>query len=124
MNENDAAEYADLKSSEVRPAVRFLNDWAAGSHFAKVREEFIEVQEAYRDWYGAHGDEMPCINPLQESKVKLAGHLMEELADLQMACETMMAAFMPSRHERREIRRMVIEKNKARGYYVKREYEA
>ena len=64
---------------------------------AKIEEEYGEVIEAYTDG---------------EPKERLA----EELVDLQVACETMLAIMGYSDDERQRIRKMVTEKNRARGY--------
>jgi hypothetical protein len=44
--------------------------------------------------------------------------LAEELVDLQMACETMLAIVGLGEQEREEVRKKVIEKNAKRGYYA------
>ena len=44
-------------------------------------------------------------------------HLAEEIADLQFACETLLAKIRPDVKERRGIRKFVICKNYNRGYY-------
>lgn len=44
-------------------------------------------------------------------------HLAEELVDLQMSCETMLAILGLDEKQRDAVRARVIEKNRARGYY-------
>ena len=90
-------ELLDLRESEPRPAVRFLK---AGimDNLKKLKEEYDEVVQAYE---------------MGESR----GRLAEELADVQMVCETIMATVGLTANQRRRIRRMVIKKNMVRGYY-------
>jgi len=90
-------ELMDLRESEPRPAVRFLK---AGimDNLKKLKEEYSEVVQAYEEG---------------ESRDRLT----EELADVQMVCETIMATVGLTASQRRRIRRLVIKKNMARGYY-------
>ena len=90
-------ELLDLRESEPRPAVRFLK---AGimDNLKKLKEEYDEVVQAYE---------------MGESRDRLT----EELADVQMVCETIMATVGLTANQRRRIRRLVIKKNMARGYY-------
>ena len=90
-------ELLDLRESEPRPAVRFLK---AGimDNLKKLKEEYSEVVQAYEEG---------------ESRDRLT----EELADVQMVCETIMAAVGLTDKQRRLMRRFVIAKNMARGYY-------
>lgn len=64
----------------------------------KLKEEYDEVVQAYE---------------MGESRDRLT----EELADVQMVCETIMATVGLTASQRRRIRRLVIKKNMARGYY-------
>ena len=90
-------ELLDLRESEPRPAVRFMNDGPLVL-LKKLKEEYSEVVQAYEDG---------------ESRDRLT----EELADVQMVCETIMAAVGLTDKQRRLMRRYVIAKNMARGYY-------
>lgn len=90
-------ELLDLRESEPRPAVRFLHDGPLVL-LKKLKEEYSEVVQAYEEG---------------ESRDRLT----EELADVQMVCETIMAAVGLTVIQRRRIRRLVIVKNMARGYY-------
>ena len=90
-------ELLDLRESEPRPAVRFLHDGPLVL-LKKLKEEYGEVVQAYEEG---------------ESRDRLT----EELADVQMVCETIMAAVGMSDKQRRRMRRFVITKNMARGYY-------
>ena len=90
-------ELLDLRESEPRPAVRFLHDGPLVL-LKKLKEEYSEVVQAYEEG---------------ESRDRLT----EELADVQMVCETIMAAVGLSDTQRRRMRRFVISKNMARGYY-------
>ena len=90
-------ELLDLRESEPRPAVRFMHDGPLVL-LKKLKEEYGEVVQAYEEG---------------ESRDRLT----EELADVQMVCETIMAAVGLTANQRRRIRRLVIKKNMARGYY-------
>ena len=90
-------ELVDLRESEPRPAVRFLHD-GLPMQLKKLKEEYSEVVQAYDEG---------------ESRDRLT----EELADVQMVCETIMAAVGLTDKQRRRMRRFVISKNLARGYY-------
>ena len=90
-------ELVDLRESEPRPAVRFLHD-GLPMQLKKLKEEYSEVVQAYDEG---------------ESRDRLT----EELADVQMVCETIMAAVGLTDKQRRRMRRYVIAKNMVRGYY-------
>ena len=90
-------ELMDLRESEPRPAVKFIHD-GLPVQLKKLEEEYGEVVQAYE---------------MEESRDRLT----EELADVQMVCETIMATVGLTANQRRRIRRLVIKKNMARGYY-------
>ena len=90
-------ELLDLRESEPRPAVKFIHD-GLPVQLKKLKEEYDEVVQAYE---------------MGESRDRLT----EELADVQMVCETIMATVGLTANQRRRIRRLVIKKNMARGYY-------
>ena len=90
-------ELMDLRESEPRPAVKFIHD-GLPVQLKKLKEEYDEVVQAYE---------------MGESRDRLT----EELADVQMVCETIMATVGLTTSQRRRIRRLVIKKNMARGYY-------
>lgn len=90
-------ELLDLRESEPRPAVKFIHD-GLPVQLKKLKEEYGEVVQAYE---------------VGESRDRLT----EELADVQMVCETIMATVGLTANQRRRIRRLVITKNMARGYY-------
>ena len=90
-------ELMDLRESEPRPAVKFIHD-GLPVQLKKLKEEYDEVVQAYE---------------MGESRDRLT----EELADVQMVCETIMATVGLTANQRRRIRRLVIKKNMARGYY-------
>ena len=90
-------ELIDLRESEPRPAVKFIHD-GLPVQLKKLKEEYDEVVQAYE---------------VGESRDRLT----EELADVQMVCETIMATVGLTANQRRRIRRLVIKKNMARGYY-------
>lgn len=84
--------------SELRPAIYFMHKNTRGQQLRDIGEELYEVSQAWNDG---------------EKPERIA----EELADVQMSCETMMAMLGFSMNERKEIRKQVIEKNTKRGYY-------
>ena len=90
-------ELMDLRESEPRPAVKFIHD-GLPVQLKKLKEEYDEVVQAYE---------------MGEGRDRLT----EELADVQMVCETIMATVGLTANQRRRIRRLVIKKNMARGYY-------
>ena len=90
-------ELLDLRESEPRPAVKFIHD-GLPVQLKKLKEEYGEVVQAYE---------------VGESRDRLT----EELADVQMVCETIMATVGLTANQRRRVRRLVIKKNMARGYY-------
>ena len=90
-------ELMDLRGSEPRPAMKFIHD-GLPVQLKKLKEEYDEVVQAYE---------------MGESRDRLT----EELADVQMVCETIMATVGLTANQRRRIRRLVIKKNMARGYY-------
>lgn len=85
-----------LGGSGLKPATKVASR-SYSQQLAKIEEEYGEVIEAYTDG---------------EPKERLA----EELVDLQVACETMLAIMGYTDDDRQRIRKMVTEKNRARGY--------
>ena len=85
-----------LGGSGLKPATKAASR-SYSQQLAKIEEEYGEVIEAYTDG---------------EPKERLA----EELVDLQVACETMLAIMGYTDDDRQRIRKMVTEKNRARGY--------
>ena len=85
-----------LGGSGLKPATKAASR-SYSQQLAKIEEEYGEVIEAYTDG---------------EPKERLA----EELVDLQVACETMLAIMGYTDDDRQRIRKMVTEKNIARGY--------
>ena len=85
-----------LGVSGLKPATKAASR-SYSQQLAKIEEEYGEVIEAYTDG---------------EPKERLA----EELVDLQVACETMLAIMGYTDDDRQRIRKMVTEKNRARGY--------
>lgn len=98
--ERPLTELLELRQSELRPAVKFLSQ-DAWTLVMKVTEEYAEVMDAYEEY----------------AKAGRSVHLAEEIADLQFACETLLAKIRPDVKERRGIRKFVICKNYNRGYY-------
>jgi phosphoribosyl-ATP pyrophosphohydrolase len=85
------------EEKELKPAVHFLGN-SMKSLIDKIVEECDEVVQAYNDGEGK-------------------GRLAEEIADVQLACETALTRLGFCEKERREIRLANIQKNDKRGYY-------
>jgi len=83
---------------ELKPAIRFLSQ-PLKTLIDKVAEECQEVIDAYNDG---------------ETKERVA----EELADVQLACETALSKLGYHEKERRKIRLDNIHKNEVRDYYM------
>lgn len=86
------------EEKQLRPAVRFLHQSKA-RQIDKIVEECEEVVQAWND-----GERVERIA--------------EEVADLQQACETMLAMLGYTEEQRKNIRLKVVEKNSRRGYYM------
>ena len=84
---------------ELRPAVLYMHKLTKRQQLRKIAEELDEVIQAWEDG---------------EKNERVA----EELADVQMACETMLAMLGYTEAQRKEIRLAVIDKNSRRGYYM------
>ena len=93
-------ELADLQESELRPAVKFLEQdvW---NLLTNITKEYAEVMDAYEEY----------------AKNGCSVHLGVRIVDLQFACETALAKIHPDVEKRREIRKFVIRKNTNQGYY-------
>jgi phosphoribosyl-ATP pyrophosphohydrolase len=85
------------EEKELKPAVHFLGN-SMQSLIDKIVEECDEVVQAFNDG---------------ERKERIA----EEIADVQLACETALSGLGFHEKERREIRLKDIKKNTDRGYY-------
>lgn len=95
-------ELKQRRESELRPADRFLGA-SKLDQYMHLKEEMEEIRHAMNDYALELTDNVNFIA--------------EELSDLQMSCETMLAILGLNEQQRREARRKVIEKNSARGYY-------
>lgn len=100
-------ELQQRRESDLRPADKYLGN-SISRQMNHIESEFLEVKEDYSNLI-VEFDEHP---PKQE---KLA----EELVDLQMSCETMLAILGLNEQQRMDARRKVVEKNEDRGYYVR-----
>jgi phosphoribosyl-ATP pyrophosphohydrolase len=86
------------ENEELKPAIHFLGD-SIQSLIDKIVEECDEVVEAFNDG---------------EKQERIA----EEIADVQLACETALSGLGFHERERRNIRLQCIQKNDKRGYYT------
>ena len=91
-------ELKERRESSLRPATKFLTN-TIGQQLSHIRQEFKEVELELG--YG-------CLS---------VDKAVEELIDLQTACETMLDILGLGELQRQEARRKVIAKNQARGYY-------
>ncbi|WP_455577082.1 hypothetical protein [Anaerosinus sp.] len=91
-------ELKEHRESSLRPATKFLAN-TIGQQLSHIHQEFKEVELELG--YGCLGIDKAV----------------EELIDLQTACETMLAILGLDEKQRMQARRKVIEKNQARGYY-------
>lgn len=104
------AELQRRRESELRPATKYLG-LTKSQQYKKIIGEVTEFSEA-----------LDLLNQFP-SAPKPIGYdsarifVLEELVDVQTACETMMAILGAGEKERNDIRRQVIEKNRRRGYY-------
>ena len=87
------------EGKQLRPAVLYMHKLTKRQQLRKIAEELDEVIQAWEDG---------------EKNERVA----EELADVQMACETMLAMLGYTEAQRKEIRLAVIDKNSRRGYYM------
>jgi hypothetical protein len=106
VNANDEATMAGLQAQppiipQLQPAARFLTNTPV-AQFRHICSEFAEVSQALYEFEYQNGG---------------LNHLAEELVDLQMSGETMLAILGFDNEGRNNIRRQVIEKNGKRGYY-------
>lgn len=93
-------ELKERRESDLRPADKFVDPNNICQQMAHIKSE---VKEAYHEYCNL-SEENEC-------------DLVEELIDIQMSCETMLADLGLDEQRRREARKRVIEKNRARGYY-------
>ena len=96
-NKHLYGEKAD-EGAELKPAIHFLGE-PMQLLIDKIVEECSEVVEAFNDG---------------EKKERIA----EEIADVQLACETALSGLGFHEKERRKIRLANIQKNDKRGYYT------
>lgn len=92
-------ELKERRESELRPADKFLSNTPA-IQFEHIVSELGEAKIA-----------------MVKKEMGMENNLVEELADLQMSCETMLAILGFDEQQRREARKKVIEKNRSRGHY-------
>ena len=91
-------ELKERRECELRPATKFLSN-TIGEQLTQIQQEFKEIEAELRY---EHFNKDRAI---------------EELVDLQTACETMLVILGLDENQRMEARRKVIQKNMKRGYY-------
>lgn len=87
-----------VEEKELKPAIHFLGE-PMQLLIDKIVEECDEVVQAFNDG---------------EKQERIA----EEIADVQLACETALSGLGLHEKERRKIRLQCIQKNDKRGYYT------
>lgn len=100
-------ELKQRRESALRPANKYLAN-SPTKQLLHILSEVWEIGKAWVTWKRAKHPETSVSK----------WHLAEELVDLQMSCETMLTILGLNKQERNDIRRMVIAKNAARGYYT------
>lgn len=95
-------ELKQRRKYDLRPADKFLGN-SRLEQYMHIDSELKEVRTAMNDYALEYTDTLD--------------NLIEELIDLQMSCETMLAILGLDEQQRREARSRVIEKNRLRGYY-------
>ena len=106
-------ELKQRRDSDLRPADKFLGSSMSQQWF-HVTTEYREIEHELVKYL-----RQKDFNNIRAEQSKL--NTVEELIDLQMSCETMLAILGLDEEQRREARIKVIEKNEARGYYLKGE---
>jgi predicted house-cleaning noncanonical NTP pyrophosphatase (MazG superfamily) len=96
---NRVIELKQYRESALRPAAKFVNQ-PMELQLAKLDEE---VKEVHAEMFG--------------SGSYVVTSLAQELADVQMVCETILAHMGLNEQQRMDVRKQVIEKNRVRGYY-------
>lgn len=94
------------RETDLKPATKFLNN-TLFQQLVAVGREFQEVHYAYLELHDSWSD------PNSDSRAAKA-HMAEELVDLQTACQTLLVLLGADIDQ---VRRDVIAKNAARGYY-------
>jgi len=100
-------ELKQRREADLRPADKFLS-----ATVNKQYEHIVsEIGEA----------SVELVKVVDFDLIDEIPRAVEELIDVQMSCETMIAILGLNEQQRREARCKVIEKNEARGYYRKGE---
>lgn len=108
--ESIVEELQQRRSSSLRPTTKFLK-YGKWKQSIKIKEEVTEFFEIF-DLLNQFASNP---KPIGYDSAMLS--VLEELVDIQTACETMMAILGADEQKRNEIRRQVIEKNAKRWYY-------
>ena len=94
-----------MMTSSLRPANKFLSN-TPGQQWSHIVSEISEAQEVL------------CFDYLPAKSPTALAMLADEIVDIQMSCETLLAILGLDEQQRNDARRRVIAKNKARGYYA------
>lgn len=110
-------ELQQRRESALRPATKFLSNTKL-IQIRHVLSEFNEVVGAYINHEFYLSNEVTPGKIDKEMCNESFNNLTEELVDLQMSCETMLAILGLDEQQRNEARRKVVDKNEARNYYT------
>lgn len=122
-NERLKREIAVLKESGLLPAAKFLSN-TLDEQMVHITEEYAEVYKAFENY--VNNNVLSSEDDIEdEAMYEVFAHedaaakdrLAEELVDLQTSAETMLEIFGLNYFDRLAVRKRVIEKNRARGYY-------
>lgn len=92
----------DLRSAELRPALK----WSG-----------VGVEEQYKHYLSEHKEIVMAYELWESSPAQYREEFAMEIVDKQMSGETLLMELGYDEHQRREMRRRVIRKNRGRGYF-------
>lgn len=116
-------EFKARRESELLPATKFLSN-TLDEQMVHIAEEYAEVYKAFETY--VNNNVLSSEDDIEdEAMYEVFAHedaaakdrLAEELVDLQTSAETMLALLGLNYFDRLAVRKQVIEKNRARGYY-------
>ena len=97
------------------PVAKDVKTETEATLFDKVIEETVEFM-AMRLLYVELDDEEEGDLPIAEDGI-VKRMMCKELVDVVLACNTLLANYVPSEEERQKLYESVVKKNEARGYY-------
>lgn len=97
------------------PVAKDVKTETEATLFDKVIEEMVEFMAMRLLYVELDDDYEEDLAIVQGGIVKRM--MCKELIDVVLACNTLLASYVPSEDERQKLYESVVEKNKARGYY-------